>query len=159
MANRLKHRSQRSIAGAAPGLPLRVPAAASALALVLALSGTAAHAQNRPSSSQNRADAKQQTADSPALLAANDPNAVLQEVVVSGQRQAIQSAQRIKQLSDQIVDSVVAADIGKLPDRSVTEVLQRIPGIDIDHTFRNIAGGLDPEHFVRSRDRVSRSVA
>ncbi|HEV7138659.1 MAG TPA: TonB-dependent receptor [Steroidobacteraceae bacterium] len=147
MANRSNHCSQRSSASAASGLPLRVPAAASALALVLALSGTAAHAQSQPSR-QAKANVKQQTADAPALLASNEPNAVLQEVVVTGQRAAIQSAQRIKQLSDQIVDSVVAADIGKLPDRSVTEVLQRIPGIDIDHTFRNIAGGLDPEHFV-----------
>ena len=27
------------------------------------------------------------------------------------------------------------------------EVLQRVPGISIDHTYRDIAGKLDPEHF------------
>jgi len=71
----------------------------------------------------------------------------LSEVVVTGQREALQSAQRFKEVSMQIVDSVIAADIGKLPDRSVTEVLQRIPGITIDHTYRDIAGHTDPEHF------------
>jgi TonB-dependent receptor len=58
-------------------------------------------------------------------------------VVVSGQRAALQSAQKLKQNSDEVVDSIVAEDIGKLPDRSVTEVLQRIAGVTID---RNMAG-------------------
>jgi iron complex outermembrane recepter protein len=120
-------------------MPLRVPAAASALALVLALSGARAYAQGQPSSTPS--------ADPTAQPTAKDPNAVLQEVVVTGQREAIKTAQRIKQLSSQIVDSVVAADIGKLPDRSVTEVMQRIPGVSIDHTYVSINGVTDPEHF------------
>lgn len=66
-----------------------------------------------------------------------------QTIVVTGQRKAIESAQKIKQESDEIVDSIVAEDIGKLPDRSVTEVLQRIVGVTIDRTM---AKG-DPEHF------------
>ncbi|QBE61691.1 TonB-dependent receptor [Pseudoduganella lutea] len=53
-------------------------------------------------------------------------------VVVTGQRAALNSAQKIKQDSDEIVDSVVADDIGKLPDRSVTEVLQRVVGVSIN---------------------------
>jgi iron complex outermembrane receptor protein len=64
-------------------------------------------------------------------------------VVVTGQRAALQSAQKLKQNSDEIVDSIVAEDIGKLPDRSVTEVLQRIVGVTIDRTM---AKG-DPEHY------------
>jgi iron complex outermembrane receptor protein len=75
------------------------------------------------------------------------PDDVLNEVVVTGQRAALQSAQHIKEVSTEIVDSIVAADIGKLPDRSVMEVLQRVPGITIDHTYRDIAGNADPEHF------------
>ncbi|PTT91693.1 TonB-dependent receptor, partial [Pelomonas sp. HMWF004] len=42
-----------------------------------------------------------------------------------------------------IVDSIVADDIGKLPDRSVTEVLQRIVGVTIDRTMSKG----DPEHY------------
>jgi TonB-dependent receptor len=71
----------------------------------------------------------------------------LNEVVVTGQRMALESAQHLKEVSPEIVDSIVAADIGKLPDRSVLEVLQRVPGISIDHTYRDMSGHLDPEHF------------
>jgi len=65
-------------------------------------------------------------ADTPA----DDP-APLQEVVISGIRYQLESSQERKQKADEIVDSVNAQDIGALPDRSVTEVLQRIPGIAI----------------------------
>jgi iron complex outermembrane recepter protein len=124
-------------------MPLRVPATATGLALVLALSGAAAYAQSQPSS---QAAAGAQPAADPAA-GTDQSSTILQEVVVTGQRQAVATAQRIKQLSSQIVDSVVAADIGKLPDRSVTEVMQRIPGITIDHTYVSINGVTDPEHF------------
>lgn len=58
-------------------------------------------------------------------------------VIVSGQRAALQSAQKLKQEADEVVDSIVAEDIGKLPDRSVTEALQRVAGVTID---RNMSG-------------------
>jgi TonB-dependent receptor len=67
----------------------------------------------------------------------------VEEIVVTAQRRSIMSAQEIKRDADQIVDSIVATDIGKLPDRSVTEALQRIPGISITH-FKELN---DPEHF------------
>ena len=81
-----------------------------------------------------------QTAPAPAT---GDKAQQLETVVVSGRRAALQSAQKIKQNSDEIVDSIVADDIGKLPDRSVTEVLQRVVGVTIDRTM---AKG-DPEHY------------
>ena len=77
------------------------------------------------------------------LAQAADKPAEATVVVVTGQRAALQSAQKLKQNADEIVDSIVAEDIGKLPDRSVTEVLQRIVGVSIDRTM---AKG-DPEHF------------
>jgi iron complex outermembrane recepter protein len=80
-----------------------------------------------------------------AITAAADDQ--LQEVVVSGQRRALETAQHLKQVSPEIVDSIVAEDIGKLPDSSVTEVLQRVVGVTIDHTYRSINGATDPEHF------------
>src|SRR4051794_18515143 len=39
-----------------------------------------------------------------------------QTIVVTGLRRSLQSAQNIRKNSQQIVDSVVAEDIGKLPD-------------------------------------------
>ena len=64
----------------------------------------------------------------------NSTSEPLEEVVVTGLRQSLESAQAIKKNSDQIVDSVTAQDIGALPDRSVSEALQRIPGITLQRT-------------------------
>lgn len=55
----------------------------------------------------------------------------IETVVVTGQRAALQSAVTIKQNADVVVDSVAAEDVGKLPDNSITEVLQRLPGVNI----------------------------
>ena len=65
------------------------------------------------------------------------------EIVVTGFRESLRSAQAIKENAETIVDSVTAEDIGALPDRSVTETLQRIPGISINR----FAAGVDPDHF------------
>jgi iron complex outermembrane recepter protein len=56
-------------------------------------------------------------------------------IVVTGVRASLSSAQSIKRNSDVIVDSIVAEDIGKLPDRNVAEALQRITGIQIQRSF------------------------
>lgn len=53
------------------------------------------------------------------------------EIIVSGLRASLASAQAIKQNSGQFVDSVTAIDIGALPDKNVAEALQRISGIQI----------------------------
>lgn len=52
-------------------------------------------------------------------------------ILVTGVRASLRSAQAIKKNSDQMVDSIVAVDIGKLPDVNVAEALQRISGIQI----------------------------
>lgn len=67
----------------------------------------------------------------------------IEEIQVTGQRASILSAQDIKRDADQIVDSIVASDIGKLPDRSITEALQRVPGVTVTR-YDNMG---DPEHF------------
>ncbi|WP_083671914.1 TonB-dependent receptor [Sphingomonas montana] len=54
-----------------------------------------------------------------------------QEIVVTGIRASLSSAASIKRNADTIVDSIVADDIGKLPDINVTEALQRITGIQV----------------------------
>jgi outer membrane receptor protein involved in Fe transport len=58
----------------------------------------------------------------------------VETVVVTGIRASLQSAQAIKQNSDQVVDSITAVDIGALPDRSVAEALQRVPGVQVTRT-------------------------
>jgi len=53
------------------------------------------------------------------------------EIIVTGYRASIQSATAIKRNSIQVVDAVVAADIGKLPDVTVSDTAARIPGIQV----------------------------
>lgn len=65
------------------------------------------------------------------------------EIIVSGFRAQLANSQNIKRESDTIVDAITAEDIGALPDRSVTEALQRIPGVSINR----FAGSNDPDHF------------
>jgi TonB-dependent receptor len=65
------------------------------------------------------------------------------EVVVTSIRQSLKNSQQLKQSSEIIGDSITAEDIGALPDRSVTEALQRIPGVAINR----FAAGVDPDHF------------
>ena len=60
----------------------------------------------------------------------------LQEIVITGFRESLQSALNRKRDSVQPIESVVAEDIGKMPDQNVSESLQRLPGVSI-----NRAGG------------------
>ena len=58
-------------------------------------------------------------------------DAQMETVTVTGMRASLQSAQSIKQNSDQVVDSITAVDIGALPDRNIAEALQRVPGVTL----------------------------
>lgn len=55
----------------------------------------------------------------------------LSTVQVLGLRNSLESAELLKRLHTEITDSVVAQDIGKLPDNSVASALQRIPGVQV----------------------------
>ncbi|WP_152625359.1 TonB-dependent receptor plug domain-containing protein, partial [Cellvibrio sp. OA-2007] len=58
----------------------------------------------------------------------------VEEVVVTGVRGAQERAIDVKRNSAQIVDSVAAEDIGKLPDTTIADSLQRITGIQIQRS-------------------------
>ncbi len=51
------------------------------------------------------------------------------EIIVTGFRASLESAVNKKKSSDQIVESVSAEDIGKLPDASIAESIARLPGL------------------------------
>jgi len=63
-----------------------------------------------------------------------------EEIVVVGLQRSMQKAQSVKRNSDQIVDTVVAEDIGKLPDVTVSETAARIPGVQVDRARGEAAG-------------------
>lgn len=74
--------------------------------------------------------------------ATEDPTA-LEEVVVYGVKQSLENAQDIKRDSSIVQDVITASDIGALPDKSVVEALQRVPGVAIER----FEASNDPDHF------------
>jgi iron complex outermembrane recepter protein len=88
------------------------------------------------------ADAQQQPADAPeeetqdnSANPASPPNAASaeagegDEIVVTGFRASLANAVAEKKQRDQIIESVSAEDIGKLPDASIAESIARLPGL------------------------------
>lgn len=53
------------------------------------------------------------------------------DIVVTGLRASLQSAQNLKRTAPQVVDAIVAQDIGKLPDLAVSDTVGRLPGVQV----------------------------
>lgn len=78
-------------------------------------------------------------------------------IVVTGLRRSLATSQNIKRNSEQIVDAIVAEDIGKLPDRTVSEALARIPGVSVERQAAEagdvfVRGLRDPATTYNGRD-------
>lgn len=58
----------------------------------------------------------------------------LDEIVVTGIRGSLAAAVDQKRDSDQLVEVIIAEDIGKLPDQNLAEVLENITGVQITRT-------------------------
>lgn len=82
------------------------------------LSVAPAVAQTDPTSADTAASAPEETTEVGAI-------------VVTGIRQSLQAGLDTKRQSATFVDSIVAADIGKLPDLSIADSLQRVSGVQI----------------------------
>ena len=115
-------------------------AAASPIALVAAAGP--AWAQDSQATITGAASA--QTAAQPIGTSDNSANPSPQAdegstIVVTGFRASLQNAVNKKKKSDQIVESVSAEDIGKLPDASIGEAIARLPGL----TSQRLSGRAD----------------
>ncbi|ESQ93491.1 hypothetical protein ABAC460_00045 [Asticcacaulis sp. AC460] len=80
-----------------------------------------------------------------AVMAQDAPAAAAppeDQVVVRGVRASMAKAVATKRRSTQIVDSVIAEDIGKLPDNNVVEALQRVPGIQVTNRANGEVSGI-----------------
>jgi iron complex outermembrane receptor protein len=118
----------------------RLATAASPLAVAMVLaSGQPAWAQ--VTQAANVAVTGQATQDAAAQDSASPtPNATDQgAIVVTGFRASLQNAINKKKKADQIVESVSAEDIGKLPDASIGEAIARLPGL----TSQRLSGRAD----------------
>lgn len=88
-----------------------------------AQTSTASSAQTPPAAPSAQPPA--QTNDSAAVK-------TLDQVVVVGIRGSLQASRDIKRDATQIVDAIVADDIGKLPDTNVAESLSRVSGVQLE---------------------------
>jgi len=77
-------------------------------------------------------------ASAPTADASSTPE--LQQVVVTGLRASLKKALDIKLEADHIQDTLVAEDIGKLPDQNIAEALERLPGISVSTSTVNGSG-------------------
>ncbi|NQX93790.1 MAG: TonB-dependent receptor plug domain-containing protein, partial [Erythrobacter sp.] len=103
---------------------------ASGLAISLALAGPA-HAQAESADDQATETVADEEIEGPVII------------VTGGFKKSLESAQNIKRDAETFVDAVTAEDIGALPDRSVAETLQRIPGVTIGRFEKTT----DPDRF------------
>lgn len=104
--------------------------AASPLALCAALIATPAAAQTTtPTEAEQAAQAEADAAAAASQPATTDAETDQNTVVVTGFRASLQSAVNTKKRNEQIVESVSAEDIGKLPDASIAESIARLPGL------------------------------
>lgn len=78
--------------------------------------------------------AAQTAADQEGDVRRAAPEAVSDEIVVTGLRAGLSRAIDTKRNSDIIVDSIASEDLGKFPDTNVAESLQRITGVSVDRS-------------------------
>lgn len=87
------------------------------------------------------------TSCQPLMAAENDKEKSAEDdievIEIKGIRKSLHDAKELKMASDTFVDAISADDIGALPDRSVLESMQRIPGVSIER----FAAADDPDHF------------
>src|SRR5690349_20415925 len=94
----------------------------------------------------------------------------LEEIVVRGVRGAQEAGIDIKRATAEISDSIVMEDIGKLPDVTITDALQRVPGIQISRaagegSFVSIRGApqimatMNGERFVTAQNILDSTVS
>ncbi|HEX3673952.1 MAG TPA: TonB-dependent receptor, partial [Rhizomicrobium sp.] len=104
-------------------MKLRSALACLAASIAISAAGSAtAQVASGPQSTQTAQTTPAQTPDGQSGV---------EIVVVTGVRHSVRSALEHKKNADQMVDSIVAEDIGKLPDNNVIEALQHVTGVQV----------------------------
>ncbi len=125
------------------------PLLCASVSTVIGLAGTPALAQTAPAKPQTGAQgAPMPEAATDQSVNPASPNSDEQqppatddgEIVVTGLRRSLESAQAIKRTSDGIVDAIVAEDIGKLPDTFASSALARVSGVAVTRGGGESAG-------------------
>lgn len=119
----MKHFSTPRTADARADSLRRNPLALACAAVFFTMSIASAHADDpAPQAAQDTA------ANAPAKPSGDRENA-LETITVTGIKASIGNALQAKQNSDEIIETIRAEDLGKLPDISIAESLARLPGL------------------------------
>ena len=123
------------------------PLILSSVSALSLLAATPAFAQANPEQPGQPGTPEQQAGDTTGGTPAADvatpaEDATPDDVVVTGVRASIVGAINRRRESVQIVDSIVAEDVGKLPDNNVVEALQRVTGIQVTDRGQGEAAGI-----------------
>ncbi|MDO3385664.1 TonB-dependent receptor [Gilvimarinus sp. SDUM040013] len=97
------------------------------------------------------------TCTAPTFAQVNDEEqetTTLEEVIVTGQRQALENAIDLKRASDTIGDSIVLDEAGKVPSTSLLEILERAPGVTMNRIRAGSEGSPDGFAFEGSGVQV-----
>lgn len=101
-------------------------ASVSTAALMWTLVATPSIAQVATSvSAQDSATPTTQTVPGDQAASANE------DIVVTGYRASLQSAQEIKRKASSVVEAITSEDLGKFTDNSIADAIQRVPGLQI----------------------------
>jgi iron complex outermembrane recepter protein len=73
----------------------------------------------------------------------DETDEAIEEIVTTGIRSSLQSAQALKRNANTVMESITAEDLGDFPDKSIAEALQRVAGI----TVNRFAATSDTAHF------------
>lgn len=127
-----------------------ISGSALALALIGGFAPTAAMAQDAGATAEEAEAAKEAEAEQEG------------EIVVSGFRQALETAINLKRSSPVIAEAFSSEDIGKLPDVSIAETLGRLPGLAVQRVDGRAQSlsirGLGPDYstsLLNGRELVS----
>src|SRR3954464_13407709 len=95
---------------------------------IIALCGASAALAAQDANADQQSPAPQ----SSSPTAADSTPAKKDDIIITGVRRALETAQAIKKNAPTIVDSVTATDIGAFPDQSAAGAIQRIPGVSVN---------------------------
>ena len=108
----------------------RLAFAGSPLALAFALAATPAWAQDAQPADTTTTATEVEPQSAPADTASQGTAETADnDIVVTGFRASLRNAINTKKRNDQVIESVSAEDIGKLPDASIAESIARLPGL------------------------------
>lgn len=102
-----------------------------ASAIILALASQATYAADTEATQQSDVDVE--SAVTQPAPTANSPanNQEMEVIQVQGIRGSLNKAVELKRQNIQVVDAIIAEDIGKFPDNNVVEALQRVTGVQV----------------------------